>query len=55
VLGALHADDYDGGGNTLALARDERAAAGEFPDNSPHTASPFLAFTSLKVLSWLEH
>lgn len=55
VLGALHADDYDGGGNTLALARDERAAAGEFPDSSPRTASPFLAFISLKVLSWLEH
>ncbi len=55
VLGALHADDYDGGGNALALVRDERAAAGEFSANSPLTPLPYLVFTSLRVLSWMEY
>jgi hypothetical protein len=55
VLGALHAEGYDGGGNRLTLARDERAAAGEFPEHSPLTEAPYLAFTSLRVLSWWEY
>jgi hypothetical protein len=55
ILGALHADDYDGGGNALALIRDERAAAGEFSANSPMTPLPYFVFTSLRVLSWWEY
>lgn len=55
VLGALHADGYVGNGNTLAIARDERAMAGEFPENAPLTAAPQLAFISLKVLVWKEY
>jgi hypothetical protein len=55
VLGALHADGYAGNGNTLAIVRDERAAAGEFPKNAPLTAAPQLAFFSLKVLVWKEY
>lgn len=55
VLGALHANGFSGNGNTLAIARDERAAAGEFPENAPLTAAPQLAFISLKVLAWKEY
>jgi hypothetical protein len=55
ILGALHADDYAGNGNTLAIVRDERAAAGEFPENTPLTSAPQLVFTSLKVLAWKEY
>jgi hypothetical protein len=55
LLGALHADGYAGNGNTLSIVRDERAAAGEFPENAPLTAAPRLAITSLKVLSWKEY
>ena len=55
VLGALHADGYTGNGNTLAIVRDERAAAGEFPESAPLTAAPQLAFFSLKVLVWKEY
>jgi hypothetical protein len=55
VLGALHANDFSGNGNTLAIVRDERAAAGEFPENAPLTATPQLAFFSLKVLVWKEY
>ncbi len=55
VLGALHANDYSGNGNTLAIARDERALAGEYPENAPLTATPQLAFFSLKVLAWKEY
>jgi hypothetical protein len=55
VLGALHANSFSGNGNTLAIARDERAAAGEFPENAPLTAAPQLVFTSLKVLTWKEY
>jgi len=55
VLGALHANDYSGNGNTLAIVRDERAMAGEFPENAPLTAAPQLAFFSLKVLVWKEY
>ncbi|MCX6572218.1 MAG: hypothetical protein NT006_12510 [Candidatus Aminicenantes bacterium] len=55
ILGALHADGYSGNGNTLAIARDERAMAGEFPENAPLTAAPQLVFTSLKVLAWKEY
>jgi hypothetical protein len=55
ILGALHANDFSGNGNTLAIARDERAAAGEYPANAPLTATPQLAFFSLKVLVWKEY
>jgi hypothetical protein len=55
ILGALHANDFSGNGNTLAIARDERTAAGEFPENAPLTAAPHLAFFSLKVLVWKEY
>jgi hypothetical protein len=55
LMGALHAGDYDGGGNTLSVVRDERAAAGEFPENAPLTVSPHLAFTSLRARTWLEY
>lgn len=55
ILGALHADGYSGNGNTLAIARDERAMAGEFPENAPLTAAPQLVITSLKVLAWKEY
>jgi hypothetical protein len=55
ILGALHANDFSGNGNTLAIARDERSAAGEFPENAPLTATPQLAFFSLKVLVWKEY
>jgi len=55
LLGALHAAGYVANGNTLAIARDERAIAGEFPENAPLTAAPQLAFFSLKVLVWKEY
>jgi hypothetical protein len=55
LLGALHADGYAGNGNTLSIVRDERAAAGEFPENAPLTTAPRLAITSLQVLSWMEY
>jgi hypothetical protein len=55
ILGALHANDFSMNGNTLTIARDERAAAGEFPENAPLTAAPQLAFFSLKVLAWKEY
>ena len=55
LLGALHAAGYAGNGNALAIVRDERAAAGVFPENAPSTAEPQLAFTSLKVLVWKEY
>ncbi len=55
ILGALHANDFSGNGNTLAIVRDERAAAGEFPENAPLTTTPQLAFISLKVTVWKEY
>ena len=55
VLGALHAAGYEGNGNALRLAPDERFAAGENGGNAPVTAAPCLAVYSLKVLSWREH
>ena len=55
LLGALHADDYDGNGNRLALYRDDRAESGEFPRNAPLTSGPQLAFYSLRVLTWKEY
>jgi len=55
LLGALHADAYAGNGNALAVVRDDRAEAGEFPLNAPLTAAPHVAFYSLKVLSWKEY
>jgi hypothetical protein len=55
LLGALHAAGFDGNGNTLAIARDERRMAGEFPENAPLTAAPQLAFFALKVLVWTEY
>jgi hypothetical protein len=55
LLGALHADAYDGNGNTMSVVRDDRAAAGEFPVNAPLTAASQLAFFSLRVLSWQEY
>jgi hypothetical protein len=55
LLGALHAAGYAGNGNALAIARDERAMAGEFPENAPLAATPQLAVFSLKVLVWKEY
>lgn len=55
LLGALHADAYDGNGNRLVLYRDDRAAAGDFPRNAPLSAEPQLAFFSLRVLTWKEY
>lgn len=55
ILGALHADAYAGNGNRLVLYRDDRAAAGEFPANSPLTAEPQLTVCALKVLAWKEY
>lgn len=55
ILGALHAAGFAGNGNTLAIARDERASAGEFPEDAPLTAAPQLAFFALKVLLWKEY
>jgi hypothetical protein len=55
LLGALHADSFEGNGNALALVRDDRAAAGIFPANAPLTASPQLAVFSLRVLAWKEY
>ncbi len=55
LLGALHADSYDGNGSALAVYRDDRAAAGVFPAGSPLTASACLALYSLKVLAWTEY
>ncbi len=55
ILGALHANDFRGNGNALAIVRDERAAAGVFPENAPLTATPQLAFFSLNVLAWKEY
>lgn len=55
LMGALHADSIDGNGNALAIVRDDRAAAGEFPEGSPLTASPHLALCALEVLAWKEY
>ena len=55
LLGALHADSFDGNGNALALFRDERAADGRFAAGSPLSATPQLALGPLKVLSWKEY
>jgi len=55
LLGALHADAYSGNGNALAIISDDRAAAGEFPENAPLTAACQLAFYSLRVLAWKEY
>jgi hypothetical protein len=55
ILGALHAAGYDGNGNSLRVAPDERLAAGELGDNAPVTATPLLSVYSLKVLAWREH
>ncbi len=55
LIGALHADDYAGNGNRLALYRDDRSAAGEFPRHAPLTAAAQLAFFSLRVLTWKEY
>jgi hypothetical protein len=55
LLGALHADAFDGNGNALAVYRDDRAAAGVFPRNSPLTDSSYLALYALRVLAWMEY
>ncbi len=55
LLGALHADSYQGRGNELVLYRDDRAAAGELPQNAPLTAEPQLAVCSLKATAWKEY
>ena len=55
LLGALHADAYDGNGSRLVLYRDDRAAAGDLPANSPLAAEPHLAIYALKVLAWREY
>lgn len=55
LMGALHADSFEGNGNALAVVRDDRAAAGTFPANAPLAASPRLAVFSLKVLAWKEY
>jgi hypothetical protein len=55
LLGSLHADSFEGNGNTLAVVRDDRSAAGVFPANAPATATPHLAVYALKVLAWKEY
>ncbi len=55
IMGALHAGDFIGNGNSLELVSDERIAAGLFPENSPMTSSPMLSVYSLKILSWQEY
>jgi len=55
LLGALHASGYEGNGSTLAVVRDERVAAGVFPEHAPLTAEPRLALVSIKVLAWQEY
>lgn len=55
LLGALHADSYDGRGNELVIYRDDRAAAGELPQNAPLTAEPQLAVYALKATTWKEY
>jgi hypothetical protein len=55
LLGALHADSFDGNGNTLSVYRDDRAGRGVFPENSALTASAHVAVFSLRVLAWLEY
>jgi hypothetical protein len=55
LLGALHADAFEGNGNRLALFRDGRAAAGDLPAHAPVTGAPQLAVASLKVLAWREY
>lgn len=55
LLGSLHADAYDGNESALAVFRDDRAAAGVFPRNSPLTDSSYLALYALKVLAWSEY
>jgi hypothetical protein len=55
LLGGLQTGAYEGNGNRLVLYRDDRAAAGGLPENSPLTAEPQLAFFALKVLAWREY
>jgi len=55
LVGALHADAYEGGDNQLTLFRDDRAEDGLFPRNAPATAEAHLAVYALKVLAWREY
>ena len=55
LLGALHAPDYAGNGNTLRIVQDGRAAAGGLDENAPVTAAPRLCLYALRVVSWREH
>jgi len=55
LLGGLQASAYSGNGNRLVLHRDERAAAGRLPENSPLAAGTHLAVFALKVLAWKEY
>jgi hypothetical protein len=55
LLGALHADAYDGGGSRLTLFRDERIERGLWPRNGPLTAEPHLAVYALQVTAWREY
>ena len=55
LLGALHAGEYDGNGNELAVFRDDRAAAGVFASNAPLSATPHLAVHALEVSAWKEY
>jgi len=55
LLGSLQTGDYAGNGNRLVLYRDDRAADGRLPGNSPLTSGPQLAFYALRVLAWQEY
>lgn len=55
LLGGLQTGAYAGNGNRLILYRDDRAAEGRLPENSPRTSEPQLAFYALRVLAWQEY
>jgi hypothetical protein len=55
VLGALHASDYVGNGNSLRITPDERLIAGKLSENAPVTATPQLCLYSLRIVAWKEH
>jgi hypothetical protein len=55
ILGALHADDYKGNGNSLRVVPDERLAAGDLSTDAPVTATPQFCVYSLRITAWKEH
>ncbi|HDT14227.1 MAG TPA: hypothetical protein ENO03_07720 [Candidatus Aminicenantes bacterium] len=55
VLGALHADAYEGNGSRMSVVRDDRAADGNFSRYAPRTPGSHVAFCALAVLNWKEY